>query len=33
MENLDNGASKIPFATSYVFKENYDVDASSLEVT
>ncbi|KAK1609976.1 hypothetical protein QYE76_033649 [Lolium multiflorum] len=33
MGNLDNGASKVPSATSCVFKENYDVDASSLDVT
>ena len=33
MGNIDKGASKIPFATSCVFEENYDVDASSLDVT
>lgn len=33
MGNLDNGASKIPIVTSCVFKENHDVDASSLDVT
>jgi hypothetical protein len=31
--SLDNGASNVPSATSCVCKENYDVDASSLDNT
>ena len=33
MGNLDNGAYKVPSATSCVCKENYDVDASPLDNT
>jgi hypothetical protein len=33
MGDLDNGASKVPSATSCVCKKNYDVDVSSLDVT